>query len=268
MSIAFVREKIADTWTSGASIAITSLTAPADGNALILQFDGSPSANSRGVSSISQTGATWVSAVVLDANSGVNTRRIEIWYALNVAGAGTTITINLNYTPTISGGLAASYAEFSGLATSGALDATGTASNTNTGTAITTGSVTPTATGQGLIFAATRLGGNYSAGPDSSFNRLTAASARGDSGYLITTLSGSYNVGWTAASGVWAAAVAVFNPPSGEPAMRRFGGASGFRPLEIGRDGTQFYRVERRQSGLLTPDRSLILPQPEMRLAG
>lgn len=101
---------------SGSTISCT-VTSPTNGNALIATI-GARDASTGTVTSITQTGATWAQAV----ESTNNDASTEIWYALNVSGAGTSITINLSGTYYAS----AVISEYSGLVTSSALDQTAT----------------------------------------------------------------------------------------------------------------------------------------------
>src|SRR5690349_21227940 len=120
-------------WSSGTSFSVT-ITAPTNGNCLVLFYCSATIGVT--ISNISQTGATWVQG------KGSNTdRECEIWYALNVSGAGTTVTVNLSGTP-LNG--AANVSEWSGVATSSALDATNSAFG-GSATTVDPGGVTPTA---------------------------------------------------------------------------------------------------------------------------
>ena len=120
MSIARVQ------FISGTGITTTCVatlgSSPTNGNFLVAVIGTSKTSTSP-VTSITQTGATWVQAVSTDNANGVS---MDIWYAENVSGAGTTVTANL------SGTLNSSMivAEYSGIKTSGSIDQT--ASNTDT----------------------------------------------------------------------------------------------------------------------------------------
>lgn len=94
---------------------------PGDGNLLVALIATANAATGQ-VSSISQTGATWVRAV--EVASASNTT--EIWYAENVSGAGTSVTVNYSGTALTN----IIILEFDGIVSSSSLDQT--ASNTGT----------------------------------------------------------------------------------------------------------------------------------------
>jgi hypothetical protein len=131
---------VQNTAVAGASAAttltVTLGSAPTNGNTLIAVITAAGQYEVTGqVSGISETGATWTKAVAQGSQGACDT---EIWYANNVSGASTTITI----TQAASGYMSAVVAEYSGLATSGVLDKT--ASNYNSGSS--TGDTGTTAT--------------------------------------------------------------------------------------------------------------------------
>src|SRR5439155_25362197 len=76
---------------NAASFNVT-VSAPTDGNTLVAVIS-TRSTNVDAVSSISQSGATWSKVASTTGTAGVTT---EIWYAPNVSGAGTTVTINVS----------------------------------------------------------------------------------------------------------------------------------------------------------------------------
>lgn len=110
-------------------------SSPIDGNFLYVVI-GTLGSAANEVSSITQTGATWVKAVQAD-NTGVT---IEIWYAENVSGASASITINLASSLTA----ACMVVEWDSILTSGSLDKTSSGignwitANPDTGTTATT----------------------------------------------------------------------------------------------------------------------------------
>lgn len=112
------------TQESGASSNLAFGSNVTAGSALFLYVGNYPS----GISSVSDSqGNTWQKADGV-GDGGINFG--EVWYALNAAAGATTITIS----PTSTSGnyLTAWAQEWSGVQTSGALDRTGTATNTNT----------------------------------------------------------------------------------------------------------------------------------------
>jgi hypothetical protein len=100
------------------SLAITPDTTPSNGNLQVMTIVYNSATASR-VSSISQTNATWVRAVQKN-NTGGGAISADIWYAENTTSPGNTITINLASSLYI----AATYLEYSGVATSSSLDKT------------------------------------------------------------------------------------------------------------------------------------------------
>jgi len=87
--------------------------------------------------------------------------------------------------------------------------------------------------------------------------------------YKIQTTAGAENPTWTSVgSNSCAAAIATFKSAgaaTGQPAMRRFGGVDNAN-FRCGSEGVRMFLVQPRPGGLLIPDRSLVLPQPEMSL--
>ncbi|MCL4786976.1 MAG: hypothetical protein KJ070_09330, partial [Verrucomicrobia bacterium] len=113
---------------TGTSFNVT-VSTPTNGNTMVAVISTSGATSDR-VSSITQTGASWLRAAQ-SANAGTTT---EIWYAPNVSGAGTTVTVNLTATGYKA---AAVVMEYSGIMAVNPLDQT--ASNTNTSASASTG---------------------------------------------------------------------------------------------------------------------------------
>jgi hypothetical protein len=203
LAIALVNQTSA-VWSTGNSIVVT-VPAPTNGNALFILLG---SANtSPTISSISQTGATWVQAQGSYTNRGA-----DIWYALNVSSAGTTVTVNLSGAGAST--ISVVYGEFSGIATSAALDAKG--ANTGNSTAPTTATITPISGKNALILAAMRPGGAISAGPTNSFTSMSVPDTRTRGAYLLVpSTSGTYSTAYTAGSGAWETSIATFLAPAG-----------------------------------------------------
>jgi hypothetical protein len=194
--ITFVQQKIA-TFSSVSSVVATLAAAPHPGSALVL-FSANDSVSVTGVSG---GGVTWVRGT-----SGGSHAAIDIWYGLNSSGSGTAITVT--YTDaTGSGGVNVS--EFSGVATSNALDVAPT-----TGSGISTNPTTPTAVttnAHDLIVGAaadTDLAAT-TAGPTNSFTALTEAANANKivPAYRIVSAAGSYNTGWTEGNDGWDTAI-------------------------------------------------------------
>lgn len=117
MSITRVQSAIT-TGTSSTTI-VTLPSSPTDGNTLIVTVSVRFNTN---VSSVTSTGATWQQAA--DIDSGAQGITNSIWYASNVSGAGSSITVNLSG-GTIKAVIVAA-AEYSGLANTSPVDLTGT----------------------------------------------------------------------------------------------------------------------------------------------
>jgi hypothetical protein len=108
---------------SGASVSslvITPNTAPSTGNLQVVTIAYN-SATTNKVTSITQTNATWVRAVQKNNSLG-GAISTDIWYAESTSSPGATITINLGSSLDI----AATYLEYSGIASSSSLDKTAT----------------------------------------------------------------------------------------------------------------------------------------------
>lgn len=111
-----------NTGTGVTSLGITPDSAPTAGNFQVILISYNSATTNR-VSSISQTNCTWSRAVQKNNSLG-GAISTDIWYAENAGSSpGTTITINL----AASVNIAATYLEYSGIATSGSLDKTATA---------------------------------------------------------------------------------------------------------------------------------------------
>ncbi len=167
-----VQSASGSTGGSAASSFTVTVAAPGNGNTLVAVISTRGTTVNR-VSSITQTGATWV-----QATEGVNANgdTTEIWYAPNVSGAGTVATINLA-APLFA---SAVVAEYSGILTLSPLDQT--ANNSGNGTAATTGGTGTTVQGSEVWVGGIGLpGSSLTLGSIlSSFN--TIANAQSSSG--------------------------------------------------------------------------------------
>lgn len=119
MAIARIQFK-SNTGAAVTSLVITPDVAPTNGRLQVMTI-AVGSEKSDQITSITQTNATWVRAVASNNTLG-GIITAEIWYAENTTSPGTTITINLDDTLDI----AATYLEYSGVATSSSLDQTAT----------------------------------------------------------------------------------------------------------------------------------------------
>lgn len=210
--MAITRVQSASNLSPGAatSLVVTLGSTPTNGNALIAVIGTNGTTTGR-VSSISQTGATWVKAI--DVAGGSST--VDIWYALNVSGALTGVTIN--YAASVVSG--AIVIEYSGILGSGALDLT--ASNTGTYPGAADSGTTGTTTQADELWIAGLTdtlfpSSNWDA-PANSFTEIT----ENNNIFLnlvaeekIVSATGTANTSATRASspgsGNWAGAIATF----------------------------------------------------------
>jgi hypothetical protein len=191
----------------GTSRALT-IPAPTDGNTLICVFSHITAAN--GITSISHTGATWNSAVVRSTN-----RRVEVWWAKNVASAATSVTLNFN--TSLVGAIGFSILEWSGISASATAESTNSA-GAGSGTTVDAGSTTPTASRETLIIANARTNGTPSAGPTNSFTGGQSDAVGGGNAAwyayrIVDPTSGSYSTSWTQPNGTWGAVIVSFTNP-------------------------------------------------------
>lgn len=164
------------------------------------------------VSGISQTGATWQYASN-SANSNVD---VEIWYANNVSGAGTSVTISVSTSK-----VAATIVEYSGLATSSVLDQVASTSSTGTGTSPSSGT-TPTTNQASELWVGGLANVNtntYSAQTNSFTEVAESATTGGSPGTKsnsafeekIVSATGAASVSATLSGSVeWAGTIATF----------------------------------------------------------
>jgi hypothetical protein len=215
MAIALVQTATGDSGATGTtnSITITLGSTPVNGNTLIL-VSGTSAGSHAVISSIVQTGATWVKAV----NKSV-TLDCEIWYASNVSSAGTSIVVHYSATGLFG---SAAAAEYSGLATSSVLDQTatnnGSSASPSTGTTATTTEASELWVG---ALASTAASAVTFSSPTNGFT-IEAQHTHGSGGYVsiglldkIVSTTGTASTGATAsASGTYSAAIATFKTPS------------------------------------------------------
>lgn len=113
----FTRVQFACNDGSGSGFAVSLSSPPTNGNTLLALVGKSPDNNNTEVTSITQTGATWVRIAdigTFDNSASVEEVRGELWIARNVSGAGTNVTINFNDT----GDMTACVVEYNGIDTS------------------------------------------------------------------------------------------------------------------------------------------------------
>jgi trimeric autotransporter adhesin len=195
--IALVQQTTA-TYTSASSVVATLGAAPGPGSALVL-FSVN---NSVVVTGVSGGGVTWVRG---SPRGGTHTD-VDIWYGLNSSGVGTAITVA--YTnATGSGGVNVS--EFSGVATSNALDVAPAINSGLSTTPTSPTAVTTNANDLIVVAAADTTVSATTAGPTNSFIALAEAANSNKiiPAYSIVTTTGSYSTSWTEGNGGWDSAI-------------------------------------------------------------
>jgi hypothetical protein len=130
---------------------------------------------------------------------------VYIWYVANCKGGASTVTI----TPSGTAALEIHVSEWSGLAASSTVDQI--ASNTGTGTSVSSGPQTTTANGE-LIFGYGWVLNTASAG--AGFTPISLVNGDLDE-YQIQPASGSIAATFTQTSGTWFAAMVTFKPTGG-----------------------------------------------------
>lgn len=198
------------------SQSITLGASPTNGNALILTNGGNGDTGTSGgaISSISQTGATWVKAVGINYDDATRISNAEIWYALNVSGAGTGITVNF---PSGGEGGVLCVAEYSGIAASSALDKTAT-NHAASGTSTDTGTTATTSQANQLWVGSLgnpQISPHSYSSPTNSFTIIEQGDVNyGMGAFLekIVTSTGAANTSATQSAGFeWAGCIATFN---------------------------------------------------------
>ncbi|REG91197.1 YDG domain-containing protein [Flavobacterium aquicola] len=226
-----VQSKVGNSGTGATSFNVT-VTAPVNGNTLVAVISTRGTTAGR-VTSITQTGAIWTRATQA-ANAGGTTT--EIWYAPNVSGAETLVTIN----QVASLRSAAVVMEYSGILMVSPLDAIGNSSNATNNIAASTGT-TPTTTqanevligGIGLVSSGYTFGtptNSFTAvANDASTHTTPSNNARVYALERIVSGTGAYSSGATiGTSSRWSGAIATFKAvlPSGT-ALTLGGSAAG-----------------------------------------
>jgi hypothetical protein len=186
--------------SSQTSVACT-LSGVATGDTLIAEVGNAASLSPTGESDSS--GDAVSTAVAYSNNSG--TTGVGIYYVQNVAHSGThTVTFSFPSSTNLLGFLA----EYSGLATTGAFDKASSVAFSG-GTSITTGSITPTNSGELVIFAVTQV---TSGDTFSTFtNGLTQQGSNnsGPSGTWASVVTSSAISGGTTSNNAFASAAAI-----------------------------------------------------------
>jgi len=219
-AVARVQSATANTGTGTASTSFTATlaAAPTNGNTLIAVIATRSTSQSR-ITGINQTGATWSRAT--QSGAGASTASTtEIWYAPNVYGAGTQVTIS----QTSGVRSAAVVIEYGGVLTAGTLDVVANSLSGGTAsTAAVTGTTAVATTqsnelwmgGIGLVNSSYTLGSPSNAfvavGSANSTSATAANNAKVVALEYLTTASGSAGSGGTiSASSQWSGAIATF----------------------------------------------------------
>jgi len=201
---------------AAASFSLT-VTAPTNGNTLIAVISTRSTTVANAVSSITQTGAAWTRAVAANGTAA-NGTTTEIWYAPNVAGAGTSITVTL----ASSVYAAAVVSEYNGVLAASSTDQSASSTNTTASTGATTGTTATTSQATDLLIAGVGLkSSGYSLGtPSNSFTSVGSSNSTNSTAtnnarvYALerfVTATGAYTTGGTvSASSYWSGAIASF----------------------------------------------------------
>ena len=225
------------TWSSGTTISVALLTAPTNGNVVILTAAlRSGSSGQSVISSIAETGVNWSSGgagkqVGLLANfaSGSHYEDGEIWLGLVGSGASTSITVTLSAVPNAGGysfpGGVVDVCEYSGIATTSFLDKTATSSNAGSTTTApsSTGTTATTSQANELLIGESAVMSYSQSSPTNGFALLDGAIPYQGTGtsnaYLekIVSSTGAYGSGATFTSSFWVGCIATFEAPTGPP---------------------------------------------------
>ena len=202
MAIAFVQSG------SGAGTTSVVFTPTLTGGNLVVV-----SARSSGGTGLDITVADGVNTYSLARNQDqtTDTTTHTIKYAMNVAGGATTITV----TGAVGGTVRAAFAEYSGVATTSALDQVNSAEGTDN--SMETGDVTTTVADE-LLFSAVNTGGAVAdlAAAASYTIRETVATSRFAIADRIVAATSTYNGDWSCGTNnSWSAVIATFKIASG-----------------------------------------------------
>lgn len=188
---------------NGTSTIVTVVITPAAGNAIVLGISWSSTTQNRTVSSVVGTD-TWNNAISI--NEAATNPGAAIYYATNVNGVATTITVTMS-------GLCSFidlYAtEYSGMQNSSPVDVTNSAFGANT--AATAGSVTPTVGNSLAVSLATAP--SISAASN-SWNLRDTADGNGWADKLNVSTT-AQSTTFTTTSGIWSAVIVSFKSATG-----------------------------------------------------
>jgi hypothetical protein len=193
--VAFVQQKSLGSSGGTASLQVPLTSASVSGNTLVavVALAAGSSANVSGVTDCS--GTPWTAAPVIGYLSGVNSR-VEIWYRTG-APSVSSVTVNLSASKAV----AVNVSEWSGVATTSALDLSkngsgASAPTISTATPFTTGNATDLVIGA-ANYPATATPTLTSSGW-SGLNPFTSGTGvHGIAAYQITTAAGGYQASWS-----------------------------------------------------------------------
>lgn len=166
--------------------------------------------------------------VAAEQSAGGGLVRLRSFYVANCSGGANTVTFDAAGTDTVE--LAVVISEFSGVATSSPLDTTNV--GTGTGTAVSSGNVTPSVDNcllyGGMSDDSNNVGITEEAGWTLIHEEIPAGSIPVATAFKVQTTATAEDADWTLASSKeWIAHVGVFKPEvaaAGHPAVKRMGG--------------------------------------------
>lgn len=198
-----------NTATSGSTVAVT-VTALTGGNLVIVGIGGSLSES---VSTVGDGGNTYVQVTSAKATEAGG-RWTDIYYAVNITGGSTTVTVT--YSATSAARKAAEVWEVSGAATSNPLDGNGVGTTGVGAGGIYTGPSITTTQANTFIAAVARVAGNISGESDATFAFDDAQGGGGGASSVIVSATGTYTPVWAETlDGNFAASIAAFQIATG-----------------------------------------------------
>lgn len=205
MSISIVQQKSA---SGSGDQTVTPDSAWTDGNWIVVSIRSSGGGGGGVVSGVSGGGvSSWSHATERNASSGSFVA--NVYYGQNSGGGSASITVDC----VSSSSTVVNVCELSGLASSPFVGDNGAADSTYGGTTISTGSVSPTAGDEIILFSCIRSQGGIEGSP-SGYSHLTGSNASSweQAMYqIVSSASGSYSATWTIGSWTIAAVIlAVF----------------------------------------------------------
>lgn len=212
---AFVRQMTGFS-SSSQTTSVSTTTPLTAGDALVLVATSFNSGGVTSISSVSQTNVTW-NLLKAQTSGSVDT---EVWYALNIpSNASTTVVINWVANPTEIA--AANVSEYSGIATSSAVDGTPVSASGNSGSPAS-GNYT-SSNGSDLLIAATGFDNNIPVNSDpAGYTPLTFAQSSSDpdavgveGDYQVVSSPNTYSATWSISNGHWGAILGALKGTGG-----------------------------------------------------